>query len=158
MNWFTRIANRIKRYSARRKDALFIRRFKSCGNDVSIRQPVCFEGQEKITIGDKVSIAAFVHMWGHGGIKIGSRVMIASHVAISTITHDHSREVMFDTLISKPIFIGDDVWIGSHAVILPGVTLGRGSVVGAGSVVTKDVPVDAIVVGVPAVVVNYRKY
>lgn len=128
----------------------FLKAFKTCGERVSVRQPVCFEGIEHIEVGSDVSIAAFVHIWGYGGVRIGNRVMIASHTAISTITHDHAKREMYKTVIAKPIVIGNDVWIGAHAVIMPGITLGDGAVVAAGAVVTADVAPNAIVAGVPA--------
>ncbi|SJZ99176.1 maltose O-acetyltransferase [Sediminibacterium ginsengisoli] len=142
--------------AGQKRAAGFNRKFKKSGLNVFIMQPVCLEGMEFIELEEFVSIAAFVHMWGHGGIKIGNRVMIGSHTAISTITHDYSQEIMYDTVIAKPVIIEDDVWIGSHAVIMPGVTLGKGCVIGAGSVVTKDVPPGAIVTGVPAKIQKMR--
>jgi maltose O-acetyltransferase len=83
--------------------------------------------------------------------------MIGTHAAISSLTHDYESDVMFETLVRKPVVIEDDVWIGSNAVVMPGVRLGCGSVVGAGAVVTQDVPPFAIVVGVPARIIKYRK-
>jgi acetyltransferase-like isoleucine patch superfamily enzyme len=82
--------------------------------------------------------------------------MVGSHTAISSITHDYSAEVMYGTVVLKPVVIGDDVWISAHAVILPGVTIGDGAVIGAGCVVTKDVLPRAIVVGVPGRVMCER--
>ena len=82
--------------------------------------------------------------------------MIASHVAISSVTHDHTGPAMWRTVVTRSIHIEEDAWIGAHAVILPGVTVGRGAVVGAGSVVTHDVPPYAIVAGVPARILRYR--
>ena len=83
--------------------------------------------------------------------------MIGSHVAISSLTHDHRSVKMHDTMIAKPVIIEDGVWIGSHAVILPGVTVGAGAVIGAGSVVTRDVAPYAVVYGVPAAIHGYRE-
>lgn len=131
---------------------------KRFGRRSKIRFPVCFEGKNFIEIGDDVSISAFVHIWGHGGVKIGNRVMIATHTAISSLTHDYTCENMrFGPVIMKSVTIEDDVWIGSNAVINPNVRIGKGAVVGAGSVVTRDVPPNAIVVGVPAKVMKYRE-
>jgi len=145
---------RVKREVSRNRR--FLNCLKAHGTNVSIRQPVCFEGMEHIRVGNDVSIAAFVHMWGNGGITIGNRVMIASHSSISTITHDYRKEFMFDTVVSKPVVIQDDVWIGTHAVIMPGVTIKRGAVIGAGAIVTKDVEENMIVVGAPALAVKNR--
>lgn len=134
----------------------FLKKLKYHGHNVSIRQPVCFEGINFIEIDDEVSIAAFVHIWGSGGVKIGKRVMIASHCAITTITHDYSKKDMYKTVVAKPIVIEDDVWIGAHAVIMPGITIKKGAVIAAGSVVTKDVEAYQIVAGVPAKLIKVR--
>ena len=109
-----------------------------------------------IEIGDDVSIAAYVHIWGEGSVRIGNRVMIGSHSAITSVTHDHSVDPMRDTVVLGSVVIEDDVWVGAHAVILPGVTIRSGAVVGAGSVVTHDVPARAIVAGAPARVARMR--
>lgn len=130
---------------------------RSCGNRVHVQWPVTISGAEHVSFGDQVSLAAYVHIWGKGGVTIGNRVMIGTHAAISSLTHDYEAEVMFDTLVRKPVVIEDDVWIGSNAVVMPGVKLGRGAVVGAGAVVTQDVPPFAIVVGIPARIIKYRK-
>jgi maltose O-acetyltransferase len=105
---------------------------------------------ERVSIGARCAIAEFVHMWGGGGITIGNDVMIASHAVITSLTHDTRAAVYRESLIRKPVVIEDNVWIGAGAVILPGVSIGSGSVVGAGSVVTRDVPAGTVVVGVPA--------
>lgn len=118
--------------------------------------PINIEGAEYVELGDNVSIAPFVHIWGHGGLKIGNRVMIASHAAITTLTHDYNQESMYTTLIRGRVVIEDDVWIGAQSVIMPGVTVGKGAVVGAGSVVTKDVAPYSIVLGIPAKHYKFR--
>ncbi|QXP84023.1 DapH/DapD/GlmU-related protein [Methylococcus sp. Mc7] len=76
--------------------------------------------------------------------------MIASHTVITSLTHDTRATVYRESLISRPVIIEDNVWIGAGACVLPGVRIGTGSVIGAGSVVTRDVPAGTIVVGVPA--------
>ncbi|MFZ4798391.1 MAG: acyltransferase [Bacteroidia bacterium] len=95
-----------------------------------------------------------------GVIKIGNNCLISQHISIVASNHGINK----DNLIQKQswsrnnnsIYICDDVWIGANSVILPGVTIGEGVVVGAGSVVTKDIPPYAIVVGNPAKVLKYR--
>ncbi len=100
--------------------------------------------------GRGVSINAFVHIWGQGGVTIGDNCLIASHVVVTSLTHDPQAPNHAESLIARPVVIGRNVWIGSHAVILPGVTVGDGAVIGAGAVVTKDVPPGITVVGIPA--------
>jgi acetyltransferase-like isoleucine patch superfamily enzyme len=80
--------------------------------------------------------------------------MISSHVAITSLGHDTTAPVMLGTAICAPVIIDDDVWIGAHCVILPGVHVGQGAVIGAGAVVTRDVPPRSIVAGVPATVIK----
>jgi maltose O-acetyltransferase len=128
-----------------------------CGENVKIYPPVIFYGAEALDVGANTSVAPFVHIWCGGRVVIGANCMIGSHVAISSLTHDYSEAEMSRTMVAKPVHIEDGVWIGSHAVIMPGTRVGKGAVVGAGSVVTKDVPPYAIVYGVPATIQDYRK-
>jgi len=90
---------------------------------------------------------------GHGGLFIGNNVIIAPNVTIATGDHDY-RDIAATTAeqeyYGSPIHIHDDVWIGANAVIVGGVTVGKHSVIAAGSVVTKDVPAYTMVGGVPA--------
>jgi maltose O-acetyltransferase len=127
------------------------RQFAACGAGVSLQWPVIINGADQLRVGDKVSINAFVHIWAQGGVSIGDSTMIASHVAITSLTHGKDASARSESLVSKPVAIGRNVWIGSHAVILPGVSIGDGAIVGAGAVVTRDVPAGDIVAGVPAV-------
>ena len=123
---------------------------------VFLHWPVVIEGGQRVVVGDDVAIGAFVHIWGGGGVTIGDRVLIASHTAITSLSHDYAGERIHGTQQKAPIVIEDDVWIGTHSVILPGVQIGKGAVVGAGSVVTKNVPSRSIVCGIPARVLKYR--
>lgn len=139
------------------RNVLTIARFNCFGSKSSLSQPYVVAGFKNISIGEDSHIAPFAHIWGQGGVTIGDRVLIASHVAITSLTHDYNHaQIRYAPIIAKPINILDDVWIGAHSVIMPGVTLGKGCVVGAGSVVTKDVPSMAIVVGSPAKILKYR--
>ena len=82
-----------------------------------------------------------------GGISIGEGTMIGPHVIIATDNHDLQNKMI---LRCKSVVIGKNVWIGAGAKILPGIHIGNNAVVGAGSVVTKDVEADSVVAGVPA--------
>lgn len=126
------------------------------GENLRIHFPVTVAQPEKVKFGRDVSLAPYVHIWGGGGVTVGDRVMIGTHASISSLTHDYLKEKMFGTLIESAVVIEDDVWIGSNAVILPGVTIKCGAVIGAGAVVTKDVEKRAIMVGVPARLLKYR--
>lgn len=122
----------------------------ACGHRTSIQWPVTISHPQMVQFGDDVSLAAYVHIWGGGGVYIGNKVMIGTHTSISSLTHDYTKEIMYNVMVRKPVVIEDNVWIGSNCVILPGVRIGSGAVVGAGAVVTKDVESNTIVAGVPA--------
>lgn len=87
-------------------------------------------------------------------IVIGNHVAIAPEVCILAAGHDYRKRELPDT--AESVIIGDYVWIGARSIILQGVTVGEGAVIGAGSVVTKDVPPYSIVAGVPAKLVKKR--
>jgi len=113
-----------------------------------------YQGRQ-VTLGDRVTINDFVHIWGGGGVAIGDDSMVASHCAIVSQTHDvdalRKQQKYRDTLITRgPIVIGKNVWIGASAVILPGIHIGDNAIVGAGAVVTKNVAPNTVVVGTPA--------
>lgn len=96
----------------------------------------------------------------HGGITIGDRCVISADVYL--LTHDFSMDRVAERRLGEsqqelvrraPIEIGDFAFIGMNSMILPGVTVGAGAIIGAGSIVTKDVPADTVVAGNPAVIV-----
>ena len=107
-----------------------------------------------ISIGKHSHINTQCILDGRGGITIGSSVSISHRVNIMTGSHDY-KSPNFQGIF-KPIVIEDYVWIGVGATILQGVTLGRGAVVCAGSVVTKDVPDYAVVAVIPARIIDSR--
>ena len=95
-------------------------------------------------------------------IDIGNHVLIASDVKIYTAAHPViAKERMIPgggwNIYAQPVKIEDGVWIGGGAIILPGVTIGRNAVIGAGAVVTKDIPANAVAVGSPARVIRYQE-
>lgn len=116
---------------------------------------VVIHGPYHVTIGESVTIAEFVHIWGGGGVEIGDHTSIAAHSVIASVTHDTSGPVYRNTRVKKKVVIGRNVWIGSGAVILPGITIGDDAIIGAGAVVTKDVSARAIMAGVPARLLRY---
>jgi acetyltransferase-like isoleucine patch superfamily enzyme len=91
-------------------------------------------------------------------LSVGAHALIAPGCFITDHAHRRAAGIPLDAQGSKagPVHIGDDAWIGAHAVVLPGVTIGAGAIVGAGAVVTHDVAPGAIVAGVPARVIGQR--
>lgn len=114
--------------------------------------------ESKLTIGDNSYIGRWTIILAHQSIMIGDDCLIAPGCHITDVNHgiasgDLIRE---QPLVSDPVQIGNDVWICAGCSILPGVKIGDGAVVGARSVVTHDVPANAIVAGVPAKLLRYR--
>ena len=138
--WF----RRVEEYRAR----ALLKRCARVGEQVRLRMPVVVYAPENLTFGSEVDVGEFVVLRANGGMRIGSRVLIAAHATLTTRGHP-ILPPRFGNTVDAPIVIEDDVWVGAAAVILPGVTVGRGSIVGAGAVVTHDVPPDTIVGGVP---------
>lgn len=109
---------------------------------------------QNITIGENTIVGLWSSLDGRSGITIGDHVNISSEVAIWTLQHDH-RDPEFGN-VGAPVVVGDRAWLSFRSTILPGVTIGEGAVVAAGSVVTKDVAPYAIVGGIPAKVIGER--
>lgn len=113
----------------------------------------------KISIGRDVLIDDFTYIMSHGKIEIGDNSKIASFCFIIDFNHkykDKIKNLVEQGYETNPIKIGKNVWIGTHVIILPGVTIGDRAIIGAGSVVTKDISSASIAVGNPAKVI--KKY
>lgn len=132
--------------------------FESTGQQVNINKDVYFGNGRKIKIGNNSSIEVGCQI--ANDTTIGNDVMIAPEVVIFSVGHETS-----DTSIPmrlqgntkpRPVTIGDDVWIGQRAIILPGITIGDGAIVAAGSIVTKDIPARTVVGGNPAKILKTR--
>ncbi len=140
------------------------------GNFVSIRgELLLFAHGGEIVIGDYCYIGAGTKIWSAKKISIGNRVLIAHNVNIfdndthpqnPNARHNHYKEIITSghphhiNLNECEVTIHDDVWIGCQSIILKGITIGEGAIVGAGSVVTKDVPPYTIVAGNPAKIIR----
>ncbi len=108
---------------------------------------------KNITVGKNVFINSCCKFQDQGGITIGNGVLIGHNVTLATLNHDERPEFR-QNIFPKPIEIGNNVWIGSDCTILPGVVIGDGAIIGAGSVVTKSVPKNSIAVGNPAKIIR----
>ena len=104
-----------------------------------------------VIIGDHTRVG--LHNTVIGPVTIGNHVNLAQGITVTALNHnfaDKDHRIDEQGVSTHPVMIGDDIWIGANAVILPGVTIGNHSVVAAGAVVTKDVPPHSLVAGVPA--------
>jgi maltose O-acetyltransferase len=156
----TKIANKLYFFSASLR-ALFWRPFVArMGHHVYLMSHCIITHPAGVRFGNYVMVGHYGNLAGHGGLTIGDHVLIGSFSQILTSTHRYEdpTEVIWDQHVrNAPITIGNDVWIGSHVSISPGVTIGEGAVVGANSLVTKNVSPYAVVGGVPAKIIKWRK-
>lgn len=116
--------------------------------------------QAGITVGQHCFFGEYTCIRGQGGVRIGDGVYTGTQVQIAAVNHVYSDPDKFikdQGITAEGITIEDDVWLGSNVVVVDGVTIGKGCVVGAGAVVTKDLPPYSIAVGVPARVVKDRR-
>ena len=144
----SRTAKRLRRH--------FAKKICTLGADVNIEKNAYFTPQ--LTVGDRSGIGVDCEIYGP--VTIGKNVMMGPEVIIFTHDHEFSRT---DIPIMdqgngpvKPVSVGDDCWIGRRVMIMPGVHIGNGCVIGAGAVVTKDIPPYSVAEGVPARVIKSR--
>jgi len=133
---------------------------KKSGRKFLLNREVIIESPNKIEIGNNLQVNARCWISGGGNLKIGDNVLIGPHVVIHTANHNFKNK---DILIReqghtlKAIVIEDDVWIAANSTILPGVTIKKGTVIAAGSVITKDTEPYGVYAGVPAKKIKERK-
>ncbi len=131
------------------------RRKMTMGPGTGFAPNVSIVNGERISIGRDCHIGERCYLWAGdatGRVVIGDNVSLAPEVFIIASDYGFSRGVPFrqQPKVERDVVIGDDVWLGARAVVTAGVTIGSGCIVGAGAVVTRDLPPDAIAVGVPA--------
>jgi acetyltransferase-like isoleucine patch superfamily enzyme len=133
----------------------------SIGNDVYIGHQTILKGyyNGELTIDDGTWIGQQCFFHGAGNLRIGKNVGIGPGVKIITSYHSEEgimKPVLHSKILFEQVIVEDDSDLGVGSIVLPGVKIGRGVVVGAGAVVTKDVPDYAVVVGSPAKIIKYR--
>ncbi len=132
---------------------------KSVGDNVAVFSNVYLKNTQNLTIGNNVSIHPMCYIEALGGIQIGNDVSIAEGTSIFSVNHRFDElevPIKDQGVIELPIVIEDNVWIGSKATILGGVTIAEGTIVAAGAVVTKSTLPYTTVGGVPAKIIKYR--
>jgi len=154
--WLPRSYSKLSFGSRHIRYFLCKRLFKSIGRSVNIERRVFFGRGDRMEIGD------------YSGLAEGCNIQyakIGSYVGISDVLYIHRNHEYMDKNTpfilqgyreEQPLIVGDDVWIGHRCILLPGVKIGTGAVIGAGSVVTKDVPEYAVVAGNPARIIKWR--
>ncbi len=131
--------------------------FKKTGNNVNIEHGAFFASGRDVEIGDNSGLGLNCRV--AGPLKIGNDVMMGPDVMIFTQNHETVRldiPMRLQTAPKKAVTIEDDVWIAARVIILPGITIHKGAIIGAGAIVTKDIPEYAVVGGNPARIIKYR--
>jgi maltose O-acetyltransferase len=138
-----------------RRESILKQLLPNSGNGLWLQPPFYCDYGTNIILGEKVFFNFNCVILDVAQVAIGSRTLLGPNVQIYTATHPvNYLERSSGLEYGKPVVIGEDVWIGGSAIICPGVKIGNRSVIGAGSVVTKDIPDDVTAVGNPCVVVK----
>lgn len=130
---------------------------KKCGDNIAIYEGVYLKSIKNITIGSNVSIHSMCYIDATGGLSIGNDVSIAHASTIMTTSHTWDNPqlpIKYNQAKSSAVFIENDVWIASGCRVLAGVTINSKTIVAAGAVVTKNIPANTIVGGVPAKIIK----
>ena len=133
------------------RDRLLRELLKACGEGVHVRPPFRLEYGTGVSIGARTFLNYDCLMLDVAPVTVGADCQVASRVQFITATHPidpHVRRIGWET--AKPITVGDNVWLSSGVILCPGVTIGDDTVVGAGAVVTRDLPAGVVAMGVPA--------
>ncbi|HEY6976492.1 MAG TPA: acyltransferase [Chitinophagaceae bacterium] len=130
------------------------------GKGITFYPGIKINPAKNISIGNLVDLAWGVLITTKGGVEIGERTLIGYNTMILSSNHVIplvSEKIFHAGHVAKKVTIQNDVWIGAGCIILPGITIGEGAVVAAGSVVTKDIPSFTIAGGVPAKIIKQRE-
>lgn len=148
-------------------DLMIGHRFIYIGSNVKIRKHARIEALQipgrpapRLEIGEGFRAELYLHLACAQEVKIGKDCLIAGRVYISDHDHGYSQlnvSISSQPLVTKPVRIGNFVWLGEGVAVLKGVVIGDNAIIGANSVVTKSIPANAIAAGVPARVIKFRE-
>jgi len=145
----------LARYNASAEEQLLRELLARVGAEPFVEPPFFCDYGSNTSLGDRFYANTGCIFLDSAPVTIGDRVLFGPAVQLLTATHPVEAALRAQGLeYAEPISIGDDVWLGGGAIVLPGVTIGDRAVVGAGSVVTRDVPADVVVAGNPARVIR----
>lgn len=133
--------------------AQLITRLGSRGKDITLRPNVEILAPNRVHLGDHVAIGHGSIIRGQGGITLEDFVLIGDYVILATTEHPIGERYLSNSY-HKPIHIKQNVWLAANVVVLPGVTIGENSAIGAGAVVVNDIPPNSVAVGAPAKVIK----
>ena len=147
--------NELREDQARERGMLLKKLIPNAGGGLWIQTPFYCDYGYNMKVGKRVYFNFNCVVLDVAPVTIGNRTLFGPNVQIYTATHPMNHKERASGLeFAKPITIGEDVWIGGSTVICPGVTIGDRSVIGAGSVVTKDIPADVMAAGNPCTVIK----
>jgi len=135
-------------------------RLKSCGKNLMMAERVKIASPEHLQLGDNVGMGIGAYITAGGGVTVGNYVGIGPDAKIWSVNHiykDPTRPWMLQGSESKEVVIGNDVWIMAGSIVKPGVIIGDGAIISAGTVLAKSIPPYAIVAGNPGRIVGWRR-
>lgn len=155
---FTKL-NTIGKATQKKREIILRNLFGKCGENIWIESPFYCDYGYEIFVGDNVFINFNCTILDGSPVTIGNDVLIGPNVQIYSATHPIDWKIRSNGLEnSKPVTIGNNVWIGGGVVICPGVSIGDRTTIGAGSVVTKDIPSDVVAAGNPCKIIKNIEY
>lgn len=154
MNIVQRILLKLGSLIAEAERVATLSMLRSCGSSVRIDRRVFIWGADRMDVGNNVDINGYTVIYAAGGVRIHDHALIGANCVITSVTHpvDPAKR---DELVFSPVELQNNCWLGAGTMVMPGVTIGKNSIIAAGSVVTKDVPDNCVCAGVPARIMRH---